>query len=166
MSAEIPELINFFRRQNFLRRFEKGYMICSQEEQFDYVYMIQSGMVKMYDIDRNGDERTIAIFAGRSIFPLVWLLRDSPPDHLYYYEAYADVTCFIARQEEVRYFTRANPQVLLGVSDALAKAYINLAARITNLERSHVRERLEFVLYIPLRDWGRLPAPWPRLMPL
>jgi len=148
MSAEIPELTNFFRRQNFLRRFEKGHLICSQEEQFDYVFMIHSGMVKMYDIDRNGDERTIAIFAGRSIFPLVWLLRDAPKEHLYYYEAYSDAICYVARQEEVRFFTRAHPHVLLGVADALAKAYINLAARVTNLERSHVRERMEFVLYM------------------
>lgn len=148
MAAEIPQLVQFFQAQNFVRRYAKGTLICAQGEPFDYVFMINSGMVKIYDLDEHGSERTISIVASQNVFPLTWLLEEPPPAHVYYYEAFADTSCYIAGKDELHTFVNAHPDVLRGALDALAKAYMNLAARIRNLERSHVHERLEFVLYM------------------
>jgi CRP/FNR family transcriptional regulator len=148
MAAEIPQLVQFFQSQNFVRRFTKGQLVCAQGEPFDYVYMINAGMVKIYDLDENGSERTLSIVTNTSVFPLVWLLEAPPAEHLYYYEAFTDTSCFIAEREELYGFVYEHPELMRAVVDALAKAYMNLAARIRNLERSHVHERLEFVLYM------------------
>ncbi len=148
MAAEIPQLVQFFQAQNFVRRFTKGQLICAQGEAFDYVYMVNSGMVKIYDLDENGSERTLSIVAQDNVFPLVWLLEVPPTDHLYYYEAFTDTSCYIAERDALYGFASDNPAIMRAVVDALAKAYMNLAARIRNLERSHVHERLEFVLYM------------------
>jgi CRP-like cAMP-binding protein len=148
MAAEIPQLVEFFQEQNFVRQFTKGQLICAQGEAFEYVYMINAGMVKIYDLDENGSERTLSIVAQHNVFPLVWLLAVPPAGHLYYYEAFTDTSCYIAERDALYGFAGDNPAIMRGVTDALAKAYLNLAARIRNLERSHVHERLEFVLYV------------------
>jgi CRP-like cAMP-binding protein len=154
MAAEIPELTDFFQKRNFTRNFNKGYLICSQEETFEYVYMVKTGVVKMYDLDNTGSERTIAIFANESVFPLTWLLNNPPKSHLYFYEAFADSVCYIVSKDDLHAFTLENPVTILGVLDALTKSYMNLAARIRNLEKSHVREKLEFVLYMLANQLG------------
>lgn len=146
MAAEIPEMKGFFMKQNFIRKFSKGELICAQDDKFKTIYMINSGMVKSYDIDDTGTERTLSIFAGSSIFPLIWLIQPAPDRHLYFYEAFTDVTCFAANKDEAFDFTQEHPEVLRGVVDALAKAYTHLAERIRSLERSRIHERLEYVL--------------------
>jgi CRP/FNR family cyclic AMP-dependent transcriptional regulator len=148
MAAPIPQLVRFFQTQNFLRRFDKGQLICSQGEPFDYVYMINAGMVKIYDLDNQGSERTLSIVSHNNIFPLIWLLEAPPKNHLYYYEAFADTSCYLATRDDLWSFINEHSDALLGVMDALTKAYMNLAARIRNLERSHVHERLDFVLFM------------------
>src|SRR5689334_626144 len=98
MAAEIPQLVQFFQTQNFVRRFTKGQRVCAQGEPFDYVYMINSGMIKVYDLDEHGSERTLSIVANSSVFPIIWLLESPPNEHLSYYEAFTDTSCYIAER--------------------------------------------------------------------
>lgn len=155
MSAEIPQLTGFFQARNVIRAFDKGYLICSQDQPFESVFMVKSGMVKMFDLDQNGLERTISIFTRQNVFPLIWLLNEPPETHLYFYEAYTDTECYIAQKVDLSDFSRQNPLTLLDILDGLTKSYLNLAARLRNLERSQVKERLEFVLYVLAVDLGK-----------
>jgi CRP-like cAMP-binding protein len=147
MAAIIPEITAFFQQQNFVRKFHKGQLIFAQGEIFDYVFLINSGMVKSYDIDDSGTERTLAIFGRGSVFPLIWLIKPKPTEYLYYYEAFSDTTCYLANVDACLRFVSANPEVLSGVASAVVRAYIDLVSRVRSLERSHIHERLEFVLY-------------------
>lgn len=154
MAAEIPELISFFRQQNFVRKFPASQVICSQSDRFEYVYLVDSGMAKSYDIDENGVERTLNIFGRANIFPLTWLLSNPPAEHIYYYEAFSNTTCYIAHKDDLLEFTRKNPQVMTGLADYVTRSYIALAGRVRNLERSQVRERLEYVLWVLANNLG------------
>ncbi len=146
MAAIIPEITAFFQEQNFVRKFHKGQLIFAHGEPFDYVFLVNSGMVKNYDIDDTGTERTLAIFGPGSVFPLTWLIRPCPTEYLFYYEAFSDTTCYLANVRTCLKFVEEHPEVLIGVASGVARAYINLANQVRSLERSHIHERLEFVL--------------------
>jgi CRP-like cAMP-binding protein len=109
--------------------------------------MIDSGMVKIYDIDDDGDERTITMFARNHIFPIIWLLKARPDYHLYFYEAFTDVLFYVLPVERAQVFVSEQPDILAGLLDNVTKGYINYIGRVQNLEKSQIRERLEFVLY-------------------
>ncbi|HUD11208.1 MAG TPA: cyclic nucleotide-binding domain-containing protein, partial [Candidatus Saccharimonadia bacterium] len=84
MPFAITELKSLFHEQGHPRSYRKGHIICSQGDTFSTVYMVTSGMVKNYDLDENGSERTISIFGRDNPFPILWLLADPPDRHLYY----------------------------------------------------------------------------------
>jgi CRP-like cAMP-binding protein len=148
MSVAANELVDFFRRQNFLRQFRRGHVIFSQGDPLGFVYMIERGMVKIYDIDAGGNERTLTIFAKDHIFPVSWLLKDAPAGHLYFYEAIIDTACYAVDADTVKTFIKHRPEVLVSLLDGLTKSYISVIGRVQNLEKSHIHERLEYVLYL------------------
>lgn len=145
VSAEIMH--DFFRARGAEHSYHKGHVICFQGDSFTQVFMVTSGIVKLYDIDGAGAERTISVFSHPDVFPIIWLLRQPPPHQLYYYEAVSDVTCLITPAEEAQAFIASNPIALQALLSSLTETYINLIGRVQNLERSHLGEKLEFVLY-------------------
>ena len=147
MSVSGKAIYDFFISQGYIHAYPRGHVICFQGDKFNQVFMVMSGIVKFYDIDGAGSERTISFFANPDVFPVIWLLSEPPPGQLYYYEAVADTTCLIAPASEARAFIAANPGALLMILDSLTQAYINLIGRVQNLERSHLGEKLAFVLY-------------------
>jgi CRP/FNR family transcriptional regulator, cyclic AMP receptor protein len=155
MAVEIPELTKYFVSKNTIH-FSRGELICVQDDIFDRVYMVGTGIVKSYDIDDTGTERTLSIFAASCIFPLFWLMRPPPERQLYYYEAFTDVTCYFMDKKEATGFMEDHPEILGGVVDALAKAYTHYADRIRSLERSRIQERLEYVLLMLAMSLGNL----------
>jgi CRP-like cAMP-binding protein len=155
MAVEIPELNNFFMSKNTLT-FSRGELICVQDDLFRRVFMVGTGIVKSYDIDETGTERTLSIFSGNCIFPLFWLMRPPPDRHLYYYEAFTDVRCHYLATNEATEFIENHPELLGGVVDALAKAYTHYSDRIRSLERSRIQERLEYVLMMLATSLGTL----------
>ncbi|HUD11769.1 MAG TPA: Crp/Fnr family transcriptional regulator, partial [Candidatus Saccharimonadia bacterium] len=64
-----------------------------------------------------------------------------------YYEAFTDTEAYALSYEIVRKFLHDHPDMLLVVSDLLTKAYVNSIGQVENLEKSHIHERLEYVLY-------------------
>jgi CRP-like cAMP-binding protein len=147
MSVQLEPLTEYFKSQNVTRVFEKGEVIISQGDSPEQLYMVKSGMVKVYDIDVSGCERTITIFSEEHVFPIIWLLNELPDSHLFFYEAYTDVACYSSSIIGARRYMSLHPEILHEANDRLAKAYINMAGRIQNLEKSRMQERLEFVLY-------------------
>ncbi len=147
MSAAISELNDIFYNENFIRTYKKGDIIASQGDTFSYVYLIKRGMVKTYDLDDNGSERTISVFGRNVTFPIIWLLEEPPSRHLFYYEAFTDVVCYLVPKSKIRDYALSRPELMVAAADNLAKTYLTALGHVYNLEKSHIHERLEFVLY-------------------
>lgn len=140
-------MYEFFAAQGYDNSYHRGHVICFQGDTFDQVFMVMSGIVKVYDIDDTGAERTISFFAHPDVFPIIWLLREPPPNHLYYYETVADTTCLIVPRQAAQAFLYAHPEALIVLMSNLVQAYVNLIGRIQKLERAQLNEKLEFVLF-------------------
>jgi CRP/FNR family cyclic AMP-dependent transcriptional regulator len=156
MSIEINSFIDFFERQNVVRTYDKKQVIISQGDPFSKVFMVKSGMIKMYDLDSTGAERTITIFGRHSVFPIMLLLDPPPAEHIYFYEAFTNVDCYVAPLALVSDHLGQHPNVLVELNSSLVKAYLNQIGRVQNLEKSHTRERLQFVLYYLATALGTL----------
>ena len=154
MSVNGHFMRELFREQGYGQTYHKGHVICFQGDRFTQVFMVVSGIVKLYDIDETGSERTISFIAHPDVFPVIWLMREPPPVHLYYYEAVTDADCLMAPVEAARDFVSRRPAVLASLMDSLTQTYINSLGRVQNLEKSRLHERLEFVLYWLARRVG------------
>jgi CRP-like cAMP-binding protein len=104
-------------------------------------------MVKVYDIGPNGDERTLNIVSQGHIFPIIGLLAKPPTNHLYYYEAFTELYCYIVPAKRFIDYMHAHPELAARLLDLVIKSYVNFIGRVQNLEKSQIHERLEFILY-------------------
>jgi len=154
MSVDSHAMGDFFASVGHENTYHKGHVICFQGDRFESVWQVTSGIVKIYDIDRRGSERTISFFAEPDTFPMMWLMAHPPLLHLYYYEALTDATCRVAPMEAARSYLRSHQEALLSMMDALAQDHVNSMGRLQNMEKSHLVERLEFVLYWLTRRIG------------
>jgi CRP/FNR family transcriptional regulator len=139
-------LADFFTANGKLKRYSKGQIIYSPGDTRENVMLITKGLVKIYDIDSYSNERTVSIFGPNHLLPLVWLLKQEK-DVLFFYESMTDTETYSVDYHKVMDFIRKQPALLISLLDTLTKAYINQDARIFNLQRANIREKLEFALY-------------------
>jgi CRP-like cAMP-binding protein len=140
-------LRQLFESTNRKRVYPKGSVIVMQGGDTSEVFMITSGLVRVYDIDSTGTNRTVAIIAENSIFPFMWLLaNESESGAAYFYQAVTSVTCLSATRVEARKLLN-DPAVSCRMIDLLTKAYVNAGARIQNIQHSQVSERVDFIIY-------------------
>lgn len=142
-----PTMIGYITEHGRLRSFRKGQMICFQGDQLNDVYMVKTGVVKIYNLTRLGDEQTISLFDQNCFFPLSWLVRQPDNRIVYNYEALTDVECYTMSVDKLHDFLVTCPNTMSRLLDVMGRAYINHSARIINLQRTSIKERLDFVLY-------------------
>jgi CRP/FNR family transcriptional regulator, cyclic AMP receptor protein len=141
-------IFKLFEEENRQQSYPKGTVVVHQGGSTDFVYFITEGLIKVGDSDFRGEGRTLSIFSKGHVFPISWLLKDQPQEGtLYDYEAITPTKAYVMRREDLRTALDAHPQVYIQLVDVLVKTYVNAGARITNLQKTNVSERLEFVLY-------------------
>jgi CRP-like cAMP-binding protein len=110
---------------------------------------------KIYNIDENGDERTITITGKNSIFPLSWQLDPQPKDGaVFFYEAYTDLIAYRVSIVRFRAMLHQNVDTVFYLLSASSKTTIALESRIQSLQRSKIEEKTEFVLYYLAKRLG------------
>lgn len=68
------------------KRYPKGNLVLFQGEVPRYGFVVQSGCLKLYAIDNDGNERVVGFCSEGDVFPTDWLLGASR-SALFYYES-------------------------------------------------------------------------------
>src|SRR5579884_492393 len=74
-AAGDSEQLKAFVQTGHKRHYQKNELILSAGEEPPGVCLIESGMLKIYLIDRHGNERITHFFGAGDFFPIIWLLR-------------------------------------------------------------------------------------------
>lgn len=136
-----------FIEHSTIQRFHKKDIIISQGTPLNKVYMVREGVVRNYDINGSGQESTISYLARYNIFPLSWLQATAVNKSLFYYEAFRETVCYVANRAEILQYIHDDKEILIFLTEAVNKAYINHTDRILNLMHSKLHERVEYALY-------------------
>jgi CRP-like cAMP-binding protein len=147
MSDATDHKIAEFLKSYTLRTFEKGEIIIFQGEAPRSTFVIQSGVVKAYNISVNGDEKPVGFYDSYDIFPSAWTY-DKTPSAVYYYEAFSDqVTLYTVPRDDYVNFIKNNPDIMYAelerhVVDQLAKSM-----RLNALQHSRAGDKLVYTLH-------------------
>lgn len=117
-------------------------------------YVLRSGVVKVYTINKAGEEQIVAFQVKQDIFPAPWIFNKSSTT-LYYYEALTDCEVLTLPREELRKVLLLNPELLTSTLDYFVTNYTGLLMRVTALEQARAREKIMFTLYYLLFRYGR-----------
>jgi len=124
--------------------YQKNTTILRARETPRGVYLIESGILKMYSLSKQGDEHILDFFGPDDIFPMIWPFRRSVRSM--YYETISPATMWMIERAEFREFIDKNSDVMSDVLEELIDRYHQYVARIDNLLYSDALERSAYRL--------------------
>lgn len=130
-----------------LRTFKKGEIIIFQGEAPRSSYIVQSGVVKAYNLSVNGDEKPVGFYTTRDTFPGAWTYGKTP-SAIYYYEAFSDeVKLFSVPREDYVAFVRENPDMMFSELERYVVDHLAKSMRLNALQHSRAGDKLIYTLH-------------------
>jgi CRP-like cAMP-binding protein len=133
--------------------YKKGEFIIRPGESPTGVFLIETGLVKAYDITKYGEENLLIIRKNGELFPLIWAVTGQ--DRKIIYQAIAPTTIWRISQEVYLSYISTDKDALAPLLDIAVEMYRIHSERILNLEYRTVRERLVSFLFTMAGRFGR-----------
>jgi CRP-like cAMP-binding protein len=133
------------------RLIKKGRPLFYQGEIPRSVLYVQTGVVKLYNISSNGEEKIVGYEGHDALLPSEWLFKRSPVS-LYYCDTFVDCeVCSIPRDELVE-FINSHKDLALTLLDRFITMYIGATMHLHALEQLRSGDKLLHILqYLVLR---------------
>jgi CRP/FNR family transcriptional regulator len=125
-------------------KYQKNATITRAGETPRGIYLIESGMIKIYSLSKQGDEHIHHFFGPGDFFPIIWSFRDSVRNM--FYETLSPVKVWLIPRETFKDFITSNPDVMYEVLEELIDRYHLYIGRIDNLLYPDARERSAYRL--------------------
>lgn len=132
--------------------FQKGEFIIRPGDTPRGVFLIETGLVKAYDITKYGEDNLLIVRQAGEVFPLIWAVTGQERSVIY--QAITPTTLWRIDRKD---FTSEleNPENLAAVLDMTIEMYRLHSERIINLEYRSVRERLISFLLTMSQRFGK-----------
>lgn len=121
-------------------------------------YIVKSGIVKLYNITAQGDERIAAFKLPGDMFPTIWSFEKTA-SAFYYYEAQTDGEMYVTSAEAFYKFLQDNPAAMGAVARHYLSNYAGSLMRITALEQPKASDKVLYTLYYLAQCYGRETRP-------
>ncbi len=124
MELQIQTKLNGFFTKYPLLCFKKGALIHHPGQPIDKVSFVKSGYIKLYKIDKSGNEMTIDILKPGLYFTLIFALTNA--NSMYFFEAVTDVELWDAPKNDVFDYLKENQDVMLELFKNVSSGFIEL----------------------------------------
>lgn len=104
-------------------------------------FALKSGIVKIYNLTSDGEEKTILFTVQGELFPICWLFSKTEAT-LYYYQAYTDCELYVIDKEELTQRILEEPKLALLLLEAQTKWHVASMLHINALEQSRASVKL------------------------
>jgi CRP/FNR family cyclic AMP-dependent transcriptional regulator len=155
MNEQIPlTTLQDFLKTYVVKSYKKGEIIIFQGEVPRTVSVVKSGVVKVYNLNHNGDEKPVGFQSKGEIFPAPWAFHKAP-SALYYYEALTDLELYHVPREDYLHFLKRNPDELYTQMERLITDYLGSMVRVNALQHSRAADKLIYTLHYLALSQGR-----------
>lgn len=155
MSESADKKLQEFLATYPIKKFEKGEIIIFQGEAPRSAFVVQSGVVKAYNISVSGDEKPVGFYTENSMFPGAWVFQKTP-SAVYYYEAFTDqVRLYGVPREDYVDFLKANHDVMFDELERRAGDQLAKSMRLNALQHSRAGDKLIYTLHYLALSHGK-----------
>ncbi len=149
---QTEEFINLFRTCGKRLTYAKGEFIIRPGDTPSGVFLIETGLVKAYDITKYGEENLLIIRKAGEIFPLIWAMTGQERQVIY--ETVSPTITWQIPREVFLELMHQHTGVLYPLLSMTVEMYRIHSERIINLEYRSVRERLISFLLTMAQRFG------------
>ncbi|PAD69379.1 Crp/Fnr family transcriptional regulator [Bacillus sp. 7586-K] len=126
------------------RTYKKKQIVFIEGEKREAVYFIQSGIVKAYKIDEDGNEQVISLLHERDMFPHVGFFDTAPYPATV--EIVQDAELFVILIDEFEELMIRWPQIAVKVMKIMGRKIVELQQRVQDFISKDVSHRLIEIL--------------------
>jgi len=149
----LEEAFQPFLKTLMTKKFRQGNILVYQGEVPKSAYIVKDGIVKLYNITAQGDERIAAFKLPGDMFPTTWSF-EKVASAFYYYEAQTDGEMYVMPSDSFRKFITENPAAMHAVADHYLSNYAGSLMRITALEQPKASDKVLYTLYYLAQCYG------------
>lgn len=140
-----------------IRRYTKKETIIFQGDVPKSVYIIKSGLVKVYGITSEGDQRTVTILSAGDVFPMSWVFGKTDVC-IYYYEASSDSQILMVPRKDYQQMLETSAELKDQIFENYLSHYVAATMHVYALEHSHAQDKLIYILqYLATRFGEKIP---------
>jgi CRP-like cAMP-binding protein len=152
MSIEVDKFFfDGFLSNHPVRSLTKNRPLLYQGEVPTMAFYIKSGVVKIYNITSQGEEKIVGYESQGGLLPIEWLFGHAGVS-MYYYDTFTDCELIRVPKDELLQLMTQKPTVTQAFLVRYIAMYIGATMQIHALEQSKVRQKLLSVMqYLVLR---------------
>jgi CRP-like cAMP-binding protein len=148
--SDSSSLFDTFR----VHKFKKGQLLIFQGEVPRYGYALKSGIIKEYDISKQGNEQTTWLIGRLEVFPLPWL-TGVVTTASYYYEAVSDCELYVIEQTVFLELIKTDHTFLLRELNRQAEKEIYQTRRIAAILNIKAQDKIIHTFHYLVESYGQ-----------
>lgn len=143
-----------FLKKSRIQVYAKGEIILLQDQEPSRANIIKSGVVRVYNITPEGDERTISFDTEDEIFPFAWVFGEIKKTQ-YFYQAWTDVEVYALRREDFLRYLKYHPKMVYELYANVAARFTAQQGRIYALEQPKASDKIAHMLLYLCNRFGK-----------
>lgn len=128
-----------------LRHYPKGQIILYEGDAPTDLYIIKSGVIKIYDIDDQGNEKILHIIKTPAMFPMVFSLGINSLSRSFY-TTITDAEIYVIPTSVVEEQMKADGELSLYMMRWFSKEIHEVLVRLSSLEKTNTRDKVTAAL--------------------
>ena len=137
----LPPLLAQLTGEPRLKRYPKGQTIIYQGERPQEVVILAKGYIKLYDIDKEGNEKILHIVGSGALVPLVFFSGGNS-EVKWFYAALTDCDVYVFALEDMARAVRDNNELMLFLVRRFSNEVHELLARLSSMGKSTARMKV------------------------
>jgi len=150
----VENIADLLPTQSTRRTVKKRSILIYQGEVPRQVYIVLSGLFKVYRLGNFGEEQIAGFRMKDDIFPISWLFGKTSST-LFYYEAMEDSEVLTVEKPVLLELAEQHPEIKQQLFDYVVNSYTGLTMQVTALEQSRAAEKLLLMLYYLMYRYGK-----------
>jgi CRP/FNR family transcriptional regulator len=124
-----------------LRHYPKGQIILYEGDIPSDFYILKDGIVKVYDIDDQGNEKILHLIKTPSMFPMVYFMGGNDQNRSFY-TTVTDSEIYVLPQSVVDEHIQADSGLAIHIMQSFAQEVHEVLVRLSSLEKTTTRDKL------------------------
>lgn len=124
-----------------LRHYPKGQIILYEGDVPSDFYILKEGIIKVYDIDDQGNEKILHLIKPPSMFPMVFFMGGNDQNRSFY-TTVTDSEVYVLPQSIVNERLRQDSELAVYLMQHFATEVHEVLVRLSSLEKTTTRDKL------------------------
>lgn len=137
----IPPTLKQLLRESRVKRIPKAQIILYEGDTPSEVFVIKSGVVKLYDIDDQGNEKILHIVKTPAVVPFAFFAGGERAIY-WFYAALTDCELYVLSQERLVQAMLADGELALFLINSFTTDVHELLVRLGSLEKTNTRDKI------------------------